>query len=266
MTVPARIGDFLALITIGSLLCVATPGAGQVLETESARSLPRGTVKLGGNVEVQTSSEGQEFATPLTIEFGVTDRLELLVEPVAAARIRPNAGPRARSVGDTEVTALYLVRPEHGRWPALSMAGEVKLPTAKNALIGTGKTDVAGILIASKRLGAVDTHANVSYTVVGQPAGLALSNIVGGAFAAQIPLGRRMQAFAEALASTSTGAGEGEGRPAGTAIVAEAAGQELVGTVGAGVYIHPKVFLSFGISYDNNGAVLFRPGITFRSR
>jgi len=28
----------------------------------------------------------------------------------------------------------------------------------------------------------------------------------------------------------------------------------------------PKLFVSLGVSYDNNHALLFRPGITFSSR
>jgi len=46
-------------------------------------------------------------------------------------------------------------------------------------------------------------------------------------------------------------------------VVPEAAGQEPVDTVGIGMYVYPKWFLSLGVSHDNTHAVLFRPGITF---
>ena len=59
--------------------------------------------------------------------------------------------------------------------PALALAGEVKFPTARNTLIGTGKADIAAYLIGSKRWGRLDTHANVSYSVVGQRASIGLS-------------------------------------------------------------------------------------------
>ena len=135
-------------------------------------------------------------------------------------------------------------------------------------MIGTGKTDYAGILIASKKLGSVDTHLNLSYTLVGQPVGTQLSNVVGGALAAMLPIGHRFRVFSEVLATTSTGGGGGDvpQGPGGTPIVAEAAGEELVGTLGVGVYLHPKWFLSLGVSYDNMHALLWRPGITFRSK
>ena len=37
-------------------------------------------------------------------------------------------------------------------------------------------------------------------------------------------------------------------------------------TGGESLYLGPKWFLSLGVSYDNTHAVLWRPGITFRSR
>ena len=92
------------------------------------------------------------------------------MEPVVGTRIGPNIGTQAAGAGDTEVTVQYLLH-RKGRGPAFALGGEVKFPTAKNSLIGTGKTDYAGILIASKKLGRVDTHLNLSYTFVGQPAG-----------------------------------------------------------------------------------------------
>ena len=102
----------------------------------------------------------------------------------------------------------------------------MKFPTAQNTLIGTGKADYAGILISSKRFGHVDTHLNLSYTLVGQPEGTHLSNIVGGALAAMLPIGRRFRVCSEVLATTSTGGGEGD--VTGGPIVAEAADRKSV--------------------------------------
>jgi hypothetical protein len=79
----------------------------------------------------------------------------------------------------------------------------VKFLTARNSLIGTGKTDLAGIPIASKRIGNVDTHLNLVYTFVGQPAGASLSNTVGGAAAVMVPFGRRFRPYSEFLAATA---------------------------------------------------------------
>ncbi len=264
MTITPRIVAILLMTAAGVAAAAVCPA--QVLETETARLRRKGAVQVGANFEYQTSSEGHESAIPFVFEYGFNDRLELVVEPVAATRIRPRRTAHASGAGDTEVTLQYLVARE-GRWPALALGGEVKFPTARNALIGTRKTDFAGILIASKKLGRMDTHLNVVYTRVGQPAGARLSNTVGGALAAMVPFARRFRVYGEVLATTSTGGGEGDGTPLpGSPVVPEAAGQELVGTVGIGVYVRPKWFLSLGVSYDNTHAVLFRPGITFRSK
>jgi hypothetical protein len=197
---------------LGAGLSFATSARAQVLETETARHPAGGAVQAGINFEYQSSSEGPESALPLLFEYGITDRCELVAEPVASTRIRPNRGARAAGAGDTEVTLQYLLHRE-GRWPAFALGGEVKISTARNSLIGTGKTE-AGILIASKKLGKVDAQLNLSYTVVGQPAGARLSNVVGGALAAMMPIGGRFRAYGEFLASTSTGGGRGR-RPAG---------------------------------------------------
>ena len=89
--------------------CAAPPPLpAQILETETARPLGRGVLELSGNFEFQTSSEGREAAVPFAAEYGVTDRLELLVEPVAWTTIRPKAGTRATGVGDIEITVTWL--------------------------------------------------------------------------------------------------------------------------------------------------------------
>jgi hypothetical protein len=236
----------------------------QVLETETARLRPAGSVTAGGNFEWQTSSEGRERAVPFVVELGLLDRLELLVEPVAGTAILPKVGRHASGAGDLEVTASYLARRETPGFPALAVAGEVKLPTAKDVLIGTGKTDYAGYLIASKALGRFDFHANLGYTVIGQPPGVELSNIVGGALAGEYFPSDRMEFYAEVLGNTSTGSG-GEGtKPEGQGAVSpEATGGELVGTLGAGVHLAPSLLFSLSLSYDNNSALLIRPGLTW---
>jgi hypothetical protein len=257
------------LVFTGIVVCVLVrrPGFAQVLETETARLRVQGAVQTGTNVEVQTSTEGHEWALPLLFEYGITNRWELVVEPVARTWIRPDVTPRATGVGDTEITLEYLARAESDAWPAIALAGEVKAPTARNTLIGTGQRDFAAYLIASKRFGNVDTHVNVTYTWVGQPPGTTLSNIWGTAVAAMYTPTPRLRLYGEVLTTTSaTGQAEQASVFGPPPLVAEAATQELVGTVGAGVYVSPRWFLSVGISYDNTAAWLIRPGITFRSK
>jgi hypothetical protein len=262
-THPARPLLPIAAILLGLMLppfCAA-----QILETETARPVGRGALELGSNFEYQTSSEGHEAALPFAIEYGFTDRFEILVEPVAYTAIRPKAGTRATGAGDTEVTLTYLARRESGGTPAFAVAGEVKLPTAKNTLIGTGKTDYAGYLIASKRMGRFDTHANLGYTIVGRPAGSNLKNIFNFAFGWEMSMGSASELFGEFLANTkSSSLGEPAGPVPPGGIVAEAPTGEIVGSIGVAKYVIPSLRLALGFNVDNNGAVMVRPGFTIR--
>jgi hypothetical protein len=235
----------------------------QILETETARFLRRGHFELGGAFEVQTSKEGFERAIPFAAEYGLTDRISLLVEPVAYTAIRPKRGPRATGAGDLEISVLGLVKQEAGGWPALAFALEGKVPTTKNVRIGTGQTDMTGYAIASRRFGRLDTHANLSYTILGQPAGVTLNNVWGGAVGAELELGTRWVAFGEMLGATAA-TPEGGDTPGTTtaAIAPEVGGSEWFTTVGLGVKPRSNLMLSLGVTYDSNNAVMFRPGVT----
>ncbi len=256
-----------AILVCGLCTLAPAPGSTQVLETETARLMRRGGYELGTAVEIQTSREGTERAVPVAVEYGATDRFALLVEPVGYTAIRPRRGLRATGAGDLEITAIGLLRDEAGALPALALAAEVKLPTARNTLIGTGKADYAAYLIASRRVGPLDLHGNLGYTILGRPAGVALNNIVSGAVAAEWRLNPRFELFGEALGNTSaTPEGGPENPSTTTPTAAEVVGGEVVGTVGLGVFATPHLLVSLGVSYDNNQATLFRPGITYRWR
>jgi hypothetical protein len=68
-------------------------------------------------------------------------------------------------------------------------------------------------------------------------------------------LAGRTKLFGEVLANTAATAGAPENSAA-----PEVAGGEVVGTIGVGRLIAHRLFTTMGVSYDNNGAVLLRPG------
>jgi hypothetical protein len=257
------------LLTILALLVPApffTPlqvHAQQPLETETARPLKAGVFEIQTSFEYQTSSDGTERAAPLGLEYGITNRVSLLVEPVLYTSIRPKLGPSATGLGDLEATLSYLVVEERRRLPALEIAGEIKPPTARNAIIGTGKTDFAAYVFASKRYGNFDTHANIGYTFVGKPAGTQLDNIINVAFAGEYFLNKKVDLVAEFLANTSSGAGEKSVLISPNLSTPEAVAGERIGMIGFRYHFRPDVALAFGINYDNNHAVLIRSGVTF---
>lgn len=244
------------------------PCAAQMLETETARLLQRGAGKAGGAFEVQTASEGREGALPLLFEYGLTDALELTVEPVPYATIRPAESSGATGPGDAEITLTYGFLPEQGHRPAMAFAAEFKVPTAHDDLIGTGQADYTAYYIVSKKFGQrTDMHFNAAYAFLGSPPGVSLNNVFSGAVAAVYHFGDRTQLFGEVLGSTAASS-EGEGGdtvPGGiTTIVPEAAGSELVGTAGLGWNVSPRTLIYSGLSYDNTSAVQLRAGFTVR--
>jgi hypothetical protein len=235
-------------------------GAAQMLETETARQLGARHLKLEAGYERQTSSDGREHALPLVVEYGITNWLEIAAEPVPYNAIRPKGGRSAHGFGDLEVTLTALARHETRRLPAIAFAAEAKLPTAKDVLIGTGRPDYAAYAIASKRVGRFDTHGNMNYTVIGSPGGYRLKNTIGAALATEFHATTKVSVFGEVLGSTAS-APEGEGDAGGAgAPVPEAAGGELVGSLGFARYLSRNARFSLGLSYDNNAAFQLRPG------
>jgi hypothetical protein len=256
------------LATLLASLAFATPAsAAQPLETETARLLTQGRLKVENTLEYQVSPEGTEIDVPMAIEYGILDNLEIAVEPVWYTAIRPKVGRRATGIGDLEATLSVRFLEETIWLPALAAAVEVKLPTARDDLIGTGKADYRGYFIASKRYGNFETHLNGGYTIVGQPGGTHLDNIFDFALAEEwhvVP--RTFDMVAEALGNTASAPENPEGTATTSndvAVAPEAAGGELVGLMGVRYYPARYMFLSFGVSYDNNQAVLFRSGVTF---
>jgi long-subunit fatty acid transport protein len=192
------------------------------------------------------------------------------VEPVAYTRISPKRARGASGIGDLETTLTYRFHDESEGVPALAAALEVKFPTAHDDLIGTGKTDYAGYLIASKRIGRTDLHFNLSYAVIGQPNGEGNVNAIGYAAAAEYSVSDRLQIVAEYVGQTSAGSDAADGTPVPTvpdsAFAPEAGGAETFGMVGIRYQYADHWAFAFGVSYDNSNAWLVRPGVTYNFR
>ena len=265
-----------------ALAAAASPGWAQTLETETAFLTPRGEWSAGTAYEYQTSSEGKEAALPFLVEYGLADRLELVIEPVAYTAIRPQQSAHATGAGDIETTLVWRLNHASGDRPLFALAGEVKIPTARNELIGTGKTDYAVYGIASQRFGSFDLHANLSYTLVGKPAGVPVSNLFGYAIAGTFHATPRLDAFAEFTGTTAASGGSDAPDQAVAAaqlmtsgaandvsenpVTPELAGSERVATLGLGFRTRPTLLLFGSVSYDNLHATLLRLGYIWRIR
>ena len=178
------------------------------LETETARLLAPGKFEFSTALEIQHSRTGQEFAVPMALEIGLFKRLELLIEPVVFTAIVPSskAEPKATGIGDIETTLTFLVLEEKAWLPAMAVAAEIKIPTARDQVIGTGETDYTGYFILSKRIGKLDISGNLAYTVLGKPKGITLHNIYSWAVSLDYQLTEKFDLLAEVLGNTPSGA------------------------------------------------------------
>ncbi len=250
------------LLVFITALWASSAAAGQPLETESTRLLRAHQFEVEAGFERQAAEGGSETAVPWAIGYGIHDRLELLVEPVLYDRIADGNGPAARGLGDLEATLTYRFAAERGGRPALAMALEAKLPTAKSPRIGTGQPDYTIWAIASKAAGPWDVHVDLGYTVVGRPARVDVQDIVNYGIAAEWKVTPAMELVGEifgvSAALMSVGpAGENSGTP-------ELGGAELVTAIGARLATASKWTPSLGVSLDRQGAVTVHPGVSRR--
>ena len=161
---------------------------------------------------------------------------------------RPKIGTRASGGGDLEATLTFLASHETTRAPAIAFAGEIKFPTAKNRLIGTGRRDYALYVIGSKKFGDFDIHGNLGYTIVGKPVGAPLKNILNVAVGGERKFQTAWSVFGEILANTASSTLP----EAASQATPEAPGGEIVGSLGLARYVSRSFRLSMGVSVDNN--------------
>ncbi len=238
----------------------------QVLETEDSRPLNPGQVELGAALEYQASKEGYEMALPLSFEYGISKRFTFLLEPVPFTTIHPKASEHVSGLGDLEMTLFYQVIKETKKIPSISLSAEVKLPTAKDSLIGTGKADFTPFFIASKTTGKFFTSLNLSYTLLGKPKGVVANNLLNYAAGTVFELSSNSILFGECYGNTSAFGADVPEVPGSPQTTTEISGGEVVASVGYGHYISRNLLFSVSISYDNNRALLFRPGIVWTSQ
>jgi hypothetical protein len=251
-----------------ALILASATYAGQPLETESARVLPAKAREFAAAIELQTASDGKELAVPLIFDYGLTDRVELSLEPVLYTNIMPDFGARASGVGDFEATLKWAALAEETHRPAIALGAELKIPTAKNRLIGTGQADYRGFVAISRRISAWEWHANAGYTIIGKPAGLSVSDVFDFAVAGEYHASPSLDWVAEVTGHTSAAGEAADGTmvtaSAENPLAPELAGSETIGMLGARYVWRKGAALTLGITYDNNNALSIRPGFSVR--
>lgn len=121
--------------------------------------------------EFERDQDGRVGTLEAAVQYQLTNRLQFLLEGTLLEAQRPEAGPRATGLGDTDVTLSWLLAPARGGWPSVVAGGKVKLPTATNAEIGTRKADFAALLVLGRESGELELSFEAEYARYGQPGG-----------------------------------------------------------------------------------------------
>ncbi len=193
-------------------LLIAAPAHARIIKTRRPQPVHPGLgLVVGSGFEYQSDGDEQEYGFPFLLEWAVTPRLQLTVEPVHIT-ITSKRGPSIRGFDDLETALSLDVWSERRRRPAVSIEGGVKWPTATDSSIGTGVTEFSLGLLLSKDLILTELGLNVVYAQVGVPRTGLVQNTVQISASSEWPLGPDLSLTSELLTT------QGVGRRRGTAL------------------------------------------------
>ena len=152
---------------------------------------------VGSGFEYETDHDQSQYDYPLFLEYNVTERFKLAVEPALVSIESKTKDVRSVSgYGDTETSAEYEFLRELRYRPALTAEGVIKWPTASDPDLGSPGEDYSVGLIMAKDLVFMDVDLNALYTFVGDPK---QKDIFELSMAADVPLNYRFSIEAEVV-------------------------------------------------------------------
>ncbi|MDB6173107.1 MAG: hypothetical protein JWL59_2418 [Chthoniobacteraceae bacterium] len=243
---PSKLPGFLVALFLTSTFLMPVR-ADLVLETETAELGHKGEGLFSMALQFEKEKDGSRTIFTLNqFEYAVTDRGEILIEPFFKEWDRPKGEARFSGMGDLEITPSYMVVLEKPYVPAIVLAFKLKVPTAKNRNIGTGRFDYQPYVIFGKSYGHWVFNANFGYDIITSPAGEGLKNQFIYDFSVEYKITESWSVFAEVFANSKPTVEE-KGTFAG-AIATE--------------YQFGKHFNAFAsVGYDSDHLLNFRPGI-----
>jgi hypothetical protein len=232
-------------------LLLAAAGAvnAKVVKTKRTANAANEIV-VGNRIEF----EDHEYEVPVLVEWSPTKKLELSAE-IAYARVELDDGSRIGGLKDLEVAAVYELMPERRNRPSFALELDVKVPTAANDELGTGKPDFTLGAILSKEYVHWDAQVAVAYTFVGSPADEPLSNSYELALAAEWHPTSKLDVFAEVVASDGGSSRGGFGLGGNTSSAGGGFETEL--TVGMAQHLTRHFKLEEGASYTSDGSIVW---------
>jgi hypothetical protein len=154
---------------------------------------------LSLGVEYESDAEQTEYGFPISLEYNLTEKLKLILEPTYVSIVPKSADEHSvNGFGDLEAAVDYEFLTERRYRPALAVEGRVKWPTAKDPDLGEPGNDYTFGIIASKDLVFIDLDLNVFYTSVGD---VEQEDIVEVSLAAEWHVNRYIDIITEAASA-----------------------------------------------------------------
>lgn len=250
------------VVILAILLLTAAPTSAKILKTvKQALKTQERTFTVGSGLEYQTDSELSEYDFPFLLEYGLTNRLKLTVEPNCVF-ISKKIGTSVSGFGELETSLTYDFIAERRYRPGLSAEGIVKWPTASHADLGTGKTDYSLGIIASMEFVHADMDFNILYTFVGSPPGVHLRNTIEASLATEWRFNPVIDLEGELAGIIGSGSGfhgqpgtiGGFGRHGGIIGAPEQGENEIEATLGIAEHLSEFLKLEEGLIVQSDGS------------
>ncbi len=217
-----------------------------VLETETAELGNKGDWLFSQAVQFERDRDGGHTQFTLNqYEYAVSDRGEILVEPFFYEWDQPKGEKHFSGVGDLEITPSYMVVLEKEYVPAVVLAFKLKVPTATNRDIGTGKFDYQPYIILGKKIGPWIFNMNLDYNFVTSPKDEPLKNQFIYDFSVERQMTKKWSVFAEIFGNTSPAEGEKS---------------TFAGAIATEYHFTPHFNAFVSVGYDSDKLFNIRPG------
>jgi hypothetical protein len=135
--------------------------ANTAIETETAQMGKSGDITVSQSVEFEKADDGKAGGTLTQIEYAITDRAEILIEPFFRRWEQPEGEDRVSGRGDLEITPSYMVVKEHDAVPAVIVAMKLKVPTGSEEVGGSKKYDYYPYIILGQHYAGWIFNANI---------------------------------------------------------------------------------------------------------
>ena len=230
-------GSFLFAITFSAHADIA-------LETETGDLGKKGDGNFSQGIQFDKYPGGRTAFLLTQFEYAMTDDSEILIEPFFYQWTR-DKGLHYEGMGDLEITPSYRFIKETDFFPAVLAAFKVKVPTASNRNIGTGKFDWYPYFIINKHFGEWDVNVNLGAEFFGQTGDQYLRTQFIYDLSIQHPITKRLEGIVEIFGNSKPTSSEKA---------------TFAGAVALEYEIHKHFNFFISIGYDTDKTFSVRPG------